>query len=239
MLRLIKHINVSDFNMSTSLLSPNSHIRQSPHNVVRIHGLQNSGTNLLAKYLQRHFNLYIDASGWKHQLLTLHYCHQYPSFIDPRVLKIFVIKDPYFWLQSMFKSPYEVMSIRPPLTVNDYIQRPVKLIEERGGAIYRTPIDYWCLWYDRNIRIMDHYKTPMIMIRYEDLLMNPIQVMTELEPFLHRKPDTPLTIIEEAAKSHGHSRNRQQALAYYSNKENRIKGMTLQSQQMIQSIIVP
>lgn len=215
-----------------SLLYQNPYVIQQHYRVIRIHGLQNSGTNLITKYLKLHFNIYIDESGWKHQLLSPLYCNKYPSFIDNRVLKIFVIKDPYFWLQSMFKSPYEVMSIQRPLTINDYILRPVKLIAERGGMIYRNPIYYWRLWYERNISLMNSFNTPMIMIKYEDILTNPIQVITELKQYLIPKIDH-INIIEEPAKSHGYSRNRQQALSYYNNLNNKTKDMNPLSIQLI------
>ena len=221
--------------MSTSTLYPNQHVQPQSYHVVRIHGLQNSGTNLLTQYLQQHFTVFLDTPGWKHQMLTPSFCHRYPGFIDQRVLKIFIVKDPYFWLQSMYKSPYEVMSIQRPRNINDYARRPVKLTAERGGMVYRNPIQYWRIWYEKGIDLLHQYRMPLIVIRYEDLLFYPEQVMNELSTYLTKKGDwTSPRIIESAAKSHGASRNRTDALAYYHDERNRVKGLDMRAIELIE-----
>lgn len=209
-----------------SYLYTNQHIHSGPYNTVRIHGLQNSGTNLLTLYIKRHFSVNLDIPGWKHQMLNPAFCHQFPGFVDPNVLKIFVIKDPVFWLQSMFKSPYELMSTGRVKSINDYIRHPIQLTRERGGNVYRNPVSYWHKWYERGLYWMDQYKMPLIMIRYEDLLFHPELVINELAGYLTKLNDwTQPSIIEESAKTHGASRNRNEALIYYQNLDNRWTGI--------------
>lgn len=162
---------------------------------VKIYGERNSGNIYLEWLLAK--NLEIDITdapvyGWKHRLA--------PSPIeitdDMRSKTIFacLIKNPYSWLLSMHKRPYNHESLRK-LTFSEFLNY--------SFGDYRNPIVMWNKKVKSYIDLenhVDHY----IRFRYEDLILD---FKTELNRFADEfdldKPELYKNITNLLTHTHG------------------------------------
>lgn len=107
---------------------------------VKVHGLQRSGTNYLAKLINDNFKntrALVNAGGWKHGP----YCA--PWALGREVHVVTVAKNPYAWLVSLYNY------WRPHLgdaTFADFVEKTA-VFHEPDGAPYklraRTPVEHW------------------------------------------------------------------------------------------------
>lgn len=184
-------------------------------------GLFNSGTNLLYSLLNQYCDISIDnntiksfhtstsqqdiPSGildkppWnKHVPHDIRTTQMFKKPIvdgiqQSHVLPIYITKDPWFWMQSMCRHPYDARGFKilsdscPSLLQNHQgflkgrpKSRKINVTFPNGktfkNVIFESLIDLWIQWhteyyYDRN-------KIPQLFIRYEDLLFFPEKVLT-------------------------------------------------------------
>jgi hypothetical protein len=151
---------------------------------IKIHGLQRSGTNYLAKFVEDNLQdtkCLINAGGWKHG----HYCAPWTLGREVHVLTI--TKNPYAWLASMYKY-WKNGQTGPNLTnvsFGQFVRSPV-IFEESAGTPFllraSNPIQYWnnMNFHWSSIRINNKVG---LMIPYEKLLSIPdcvIGVISEM-----------------------------------------------------------
>tara|TARA_B100000575_G_C23035720_1_gene596205 strand:- start:396 stop:1022 length:627 start_codon:yes stop_codon:yes gene_type:complete len=132
---------------------------------VKIFGERHTGTNALSLFLRENFNLkfkYYEFLGWKHRLAPKK--AEWIKHHTGNVLFIFLFRNPYTWLKSMYKEPY----YHHYLKINDrsfeeYIRFP---IEDYENSI--------CLWNQKNDSYLRMSKevSHSLNIRIEDFRLD-------------------------------------------------------------------
>ena len=132
---------------------------------VKIFGERHTGTNALSLFLRENFNLkfkYHEFLGWKHRLAPKK--AEWIKHNTGNVLFIFLFRNPYTWLKSMYKEPY----YHHYLKINDrsfeeYIRFP---IEDYENSI--------CLWNQKNDSYLRMSKevSHSLNIRIEDFRLD-------------------------------------------------------------------
>lgn len=198
-----------------------------PFTEVFVMGMYHSGTNALIRELQHYFNVpvYPNDNGsfhpngtWKHTIR--------PQISSPaNRLHCVLVKDPYFWVQSVKKCPYElkVSSKVIPIQTTDLLDT-VQLEDRQYPNIMALWNQYTKTYLD------DRAFSPQntVVIRYQDFLYRYREVMTTLSKYLPRRPGSSQIYqpFSQRSKSHGiFCRNRDEAIAYY-RPENRYLGFT-------------
>ena len=200
-----------------------------PFTEVMVMGMYHSGTNALVREIQHNFQLPVYPTRpqafhpdgtWKHTLR--------PTITAPRTrLHCVLVKDPYFWFQSVSRCPYELQCQRSgpqgQTTISDLF-RPVQL----QGRQFPHLAEVWNA-YLRNY-LDNHCFSPhnTIIIPFSSLLTEYHQVMTVLARYLPAKSNHLAWYqpFRTASKHHGRAcRNRAEAIAYYQ-PENRYVGFT-------------
>ena len=191
-----------------------------------------------------------ESSGLRHRAdLTNHY-------IDPSaVLPVVVIKDPYTWLGSMCRHPYNARWKRRgehcPNLVPDAedLRRGIRGNTSEGGVpvevvhktfpprsgVKRIRTEHASLvglWNDFYSDYYENVDFPRLIVRYEDLMLQPQRVLTKIcecgggQIKNHEK----FTIAKESAKgnvsAHGGSSGLVGALISYGSLKKRVAGMT-------------
>lgn len=181
---------------------------------VQIYGPSNCGTSSLGAELGRLFEVKQIVQEWKH-VLTAH-MQQCKG-----VLNVVMVKDPYFWVQSMLRVPY------PEDTFN---KSNIAMPFEYQGKQIRGLAGFW------NTHMVDYaHRFPRantVVLRSSDLLFRFEECMAVLRARLHALPNADFS---EAARL-GHvgkeedvrSRNLDQARAYYADSRNRLRGFSAQ-----------
>ena len=169
-------------------------------------GLFNTGTNLVSLYLEAncYFPQHANAIQWqvpwgKHvmaSLRTKHVVtnkHEHDTTLNiSTVLPIVTIRDPFYWMQSMCRQPYGLKWHHRPqhcpnLVPNEYDYTlypfPGKNIPVRI-ALGKEQTTKWNsmahLWSDWNLQYFHATEFPKLMVRFEDLIFYPKQVMTQV-----------------------------------------------------------
>lgn len=110
------------------------------------------------------------------------------------VLPIYITKDPWYWMQSMCRHPYDARGFNIPsdpcptliqqqnqrgYLKASQIPRKINVIFPNGkgfkNILFDSLIDLWIKWHEEYYQ--DH-SIPQLFIRYEDLLFFPEQVLT-------------------------------------------------------------
>jgi hypothetical protein len=169
------------------------------HRYAGVAGQMNTGTNALAKLLRNNLNVpenTAESEGilwtvpwYKHSWVDLwgRYRYQGPqnhSFVLPVVL----VRDPYFWMNSMCQSPYTMRWKREPTHCPNLVpQDKGDFVDESDGVAvdikwgmnYRRKwyslADVWNSWYREYFEATNIM--PRLMIRFEDLLFHPEEVV--------------------------------------------------------------
>ena len=74
---------------------------------VKIFGERHTGTNALSLFIRENFDLkfkYYEFLGWKHRLAPKKV--EWIKYDTNNILFIFLFRNPYTWLNSMYKEPY-------------------------------------------------------------------------------------------------------------------------------------
>lgn len=241
---------------------------------VQILGPFNSGTNLMKILLEVGFDVDM---GRKGQLWVWKHTYQ----LGPRklskmklkksrgkgVLNIVMVRDPYFWFQSIQKAPYTIRwnngigSRGNSVNLSKLVKTGGEMsycpkvfnrgIEKKMGfdkLVYQFQ-DLVQLWnhyysgYNKAMKLLDSNIDggKLIFVRYEDLVESPELVISRLSSLLKRQDGVSDSMIIEAlhppSKNHGSSSGRELALLKLKNPKYRKDGLDVKSMQFIKKKI--
>jgi len=128
---------------------------------VKIFGERHTGTNALSLFLRENFNLkfkYYEFLGWKHRLAPKK--AEWIKHNTDNVLFIFLFRNPYTWLNSMYKEPY----YHHYLKIND---RSFEEFIKFSIEDYENSITMWNQKNDSYFRMSDEMPNSII-INVED-----------------------------------------------------------------------
>ena len=209
-------------------------------------GLFNTGTNALE------FHLSHNSGGptkwqapWGKHRVPARRLHRAAANMEQvnqtEALPIVILRDPYFWMQSMCKQPYAAHWRKGPHRCPNLVPTPqdyqrwkniqnettfrVKVIFDRDDVVWwDSLIDLWVDYY-RQYYEADY---PRIMIRFEDLLWHAPKVLRAISECLGTTLDKPFAYQTKAAKSHGSGTDFWKALLKTGNVEKRLHGLTVE-----------
>jgi hypothetical protein len=125
-----------------------------------------------------------DTLGWKHAVPPISAVQTHPE--RENILFITVTKNPYAWLLSLFKRPYDDVSLHQPDSLLDFINQPwFTGRRENTPALLDSPVELWNLkiaGYDQLKRV-----ATVKSIRYEDVLADPFQLLQQVENHFERR----------------------------------------------------
>lgn len=128
---------------------------------VKIYGERNSGNIYLEWLLKKNLGVELIESpeyGWKHRLAPG--MEELTQEMNDNAIFACLIKNPYSWLLSMHKRPYNHESLRK-LSFSDFLKF--------SFGDYRNPIVMWNLK-NRSYLELNAYVSDSILFRYEDLI---------------------------------------------------------------------
>tara|TARA_Y200000002_G_scaffold107835_1_gene88206 strand:+ start:498 stop:1124 length:627 start_codon:yes stop_codon:yes gene_type:complete len=132
---------------------------------VKIFGERHTGTNALNLFLRENFELkfkYYEFLGWKHRLAPEKV--EWMKYDTNNVLFIFLFRNPYTWLNSMYKEPY----YHHYLKIND---RSFEEFIKFSIEDYENSICLWNLKNDSYLRMSKEVKYSL-NIRIEDFRLD-------------------------------------------------------------------
>jgi hypothetical protein len=138
---------------------------------IKVFGERNSGTIYLEKLLQKNFKINIadfQTLGWKHRLAP---DKEELAKADEHLIYLILIKNPYSWLRSMHRKPYNHEELKK-LSFNQFIEFPY--------GDYRNPVIMWNDKYTSYLKMEQNVKN-ITFIKYEDLLEFPEKILTDLK----------------------------------------------------------
>ena len=136
---------------------------------IKIFGERHTGTNAINLFIRENFDLtfkYYDFLGWKHRLAPKK--SEWVKHNTANTLFIFLFRNPYTWLRSMYKEPY----YHHYLKIND---RPFEEFLKFSIEDYENSI---CLWNQKNesyLRMSKEVKHSL-NIRIEDFRLDQVSV---------------------------------------------------------------
>jgi hypothetical protein len=189
-------------------------------------GQFNTGTNLLYKLFLQNFHYapqhaVEDITVWKHlrpaELANLG--------IAKDVVLLVVLRDPLSWLQSMRKAPYDVHECVEGANPGGnrerdgfWIEQPCTLESKKFGG-YTMPrvdlrglADYWNLWTEEYDELPRYGFDRVVLIRYEDLVLQTEDVLAEVGQAVGREPPATVVHVHGPAKPHGRANGRTEAM---------------------------
>ena len=101
----------------------------------------------------------------------------------PPTVYIFLVRDPYPWLLSMRKRPYEYDRDAASMSISKYMRWPFTQFAKEGLGIYANPIDMYNTKVKSYLAIKD---TPKIILHHEDLYDIDSLNKKLLQPLLQR-----------------------------------------------------
>lgn len=205
---------------------------------VQIVGLFNTGSNLAARLVDSFFRVNVHHEGhtvwWKHSMITQHLLDQHLT----KDLKIIVVvKNPYWWFHSMFKSQYGIeIDTETPKKIGEFIKenitvkipKKLKVIADNTNNKFENLPQYWCEFYKNALKLLP--KGQFVVVRYCDILHKPHKVLKNLEEFIPQKfwkikPKHPRRLSVQKnemnllyikpTKNHGNPRYGKEAKDYY------------------------
>mmetsp|Transcript_48180 Transcript_48180/g.104917 ORF Transcript_48180/g.104917 Transcript_48180/m.104917 type:complete len:299 (-) Transcript_48180:89-985(-) len=222
-------LDVTDDNLLSALLMTNSiNVRAESKTGIQVMGLQDTGTNLMSTLMERNFGNQIshwdsshgDATHglWKHanpEALV----EQVPDELVPlsqgNVSIIAMIRDPLSWLESLHKAPYELASC---VAGDDWLNRscthpvPCGYKNEGKAQTYENLLSLWARWTSSYGRLMELGIKEVLVIRYEDLVLFPDQVLTEIASTLKLSMPATIRLMDSPAKLHGEALGHEDAM---------------------------
>ena len=201
--------------------------------VVQILGLFNSGTNLLFQIINTLFDVQIGDEGhtlfWKHTVLTDEFSKKYVKKKNTNVY-IVVSKNPYFQFHSFKKAPYSIrLRNNTNNTIDNFVQKsfyivlPRNVITDSSQLSFKHFPHYWNEFHSATFKYLPQHNT--LYVKYEDIVFNTDQVITQLSTILPLKPQfidnntlirsTLNIILDTPAKKSGNPRFGNSARQYY------------------------
>uniref|UniRef100_A0A7S1C2K0 Sulfotransferase domain-containing protein n=1 Tax=Corethron hystrix TaxID=216773 RepID=A0A7S1C2K0_9STRA len=162
---------------------------------------------------------------------------KYEGMPVDNLLPVVMIKDPFTWLSSMCRNPYNWLEGRhyledgtqcPNLVENDE-PVPVNVIysmrkdrAQRPDMKFDSLVHMYNQWYSE----WHDAKFPRLIVRYEDLLLHPEEITNRVCTCAggHWSPNHPFELVSQKAKKYG--TGLEGALARYGNATKRIEDFT-------------
>ena len=138
---------------------------------IKVYGEQNSGTIYLEWLLKKNLDIVLIDSfnfGWKHRVAPTK--EELNEKMINEVVYMCLVKNPYSWLLSMHKRPYNHESLAK-LSFADFIRY--------SFGDYRNPVVMWNIKNSSYLKLAD-YVNCHEMVRYEDLLAKPDEFVTDM-----------------------------------------------------------
>ncbi|GAX26244.1 hypothetical protein FisN_16Lh072 [Fistulifera solaris] len=202
------------------------HVPNPKDRILAVAGLFNTGTNLLNTQFTR--NIQGIKTLWqvpwgKHRMAQVkweHTAHEMEQHNKEHVLPVVIIRDPLAWMQSMCANPYAAKwrhgTHHCPNLVPDELDRQFYRHLPNDNAFgvrikYDTESQYEFdslahLWSDYHLQYMNA-DYPVLFIRYEDLVFQPKQVLTEIALCVGATVREPLRYQINTSKNHGSGTN--------------------------------
>ena len=122
--------------------------------------------------------------GWKHCVPPTELIHSHPD--RDRTLFVTINKNPYAWLLSLFRRPYENTTLDRINDLSSFINEPWITGSRENSPLYlESPVELWNLKTEGYQRLANVAVT--INVRYEDLLESPMQFLQKIEGYLERR----------------------------------------------------
>lgn len=222
----------------------------------RVAGLFNTGTNALAKLLQRNLlkveelhYFYYDVPWGKHVPyhkrwnVTLPKHNPTPKSL---VLPVVLIRDPYWWMQSMCKTAYGVKwkhsekhcpNLTPDKDTDNNNNNSVPVVTKysfgrkdpvRFQWHHDSLVHLWNDYYEEYYFAIQQQQQPRLMVRFEDMLFHGPRLLETLAACLQLPPPSQtFEYVAETSKQHGSGTNLLAAMARYgsSSAAGRTRGM--------------
>lgn len=144
---------------------------------IKIFGERHTGTNAINLFVRENFDLtprYYDFLGWKHRLAPKK--SEWINHNTTNTLFIFLYRNPYTWLRSMYKEPY----YHHYLKIND---RPFEEFLKFSIEDYENSI---CMWNQKNesyLRMSREVKHSL-NIRIEDFRLDQASIHASIAKIL-------------------------------------------------------
>lgn len=135
---------------------------------IKIYSERNTGSLYLEWLVKNNFKTKVIDTfelGWKHRIAPS--TEELNSEMKQNVLYLILVKNPYSWIMSMHKRPFQ-HEILKDLSFSDFLKY--------SYGDYRNPIVMWNTKNNSYLRMseyVDHHE----IIKYEDLLQNPNEIL--------------------------------------------------------------
>ena len=168
-------------------------------NAFKIFGERHTGTNALSVFISENFNLkmhYYDYLGWKHRLAPNY--REFSKYDTSETLFIFLVRDPYSWLQAMYREPYYNHYRRiNELPFEEFVTFPFE--------DYENLISMWCKKNDSYLE-MAKWVPNSLLIKLEDFRENQHEVFWKIGKFVASKQENCIQ-INTYINGRGHIQN--------------------------------
>jgi hypothetical protein len=180
----------------------------------------------------------------------------HPDIAKDHVLPVVLVRDPYFWMQSMCKQGYgarwdHTVKHCPNLVPNEFDRKKFKKLQDaesvaiwmgrspKEGPTWDSLVHYWNDWYDSYLYGAKDY--PRLMIRFEDTLFHPKEVMRQVCQCGGAQTSKTLNyLVDEAKWNHKHAQNNMvSAMIKYGTDAGRYHNMTEEDKQFARSALNP
>mmetsp|Transcript_63107 Transcript_63107/g.137140 ORF Transcript_63107/g.137140 Transcript_63107/m.137140 type:complete len:301 (-) Transcript_63107:156-1058(-) len=199
---------------------------------IEIMGLFDTGTNLLGTMLQSNFAGQFTTYGivppnakpgvWKHAdptVLLNSNRSDMAAIVDAKVAVIAMIRDPLSWFQSLRKAPYQLHLC---VDGEDWLTKPCAHGSPGGpnstSQVWSNLAHMWADWSGSYKRLMEAGVPNVVTVRYEDLVVRPEEVITEIANALDLTLPESILSVDRAAKASGDPSGRQEAVDKINNK---------------------
>jgi hypothetical protein len=164
-------------------------------NLIKIYGERNSGTIFLEWLLKKNLSVNILEThelGWKHRLAPEE--AELSEFNRENVIFLCLVKNPYSWLLSMHKRPYNHESLKN-LSFLDFVTY--------SYGDYRNPV---IMWNKKNRSYLDMagFVSHHEMVKYEDILQDSSILLNKItEKYDISRPPFYKSVSNLLTNSHG------------------------------------
>ena len=130
--------------------------------------------------------------GWKHAAPDVQTIAALPD-LDNHIF-VTITKNPYAWVLSMYRRPYEYLGLTQKKTLDEFIAEPwLTVRRENAPAIIQSPVELWSIKasaYQQLTGICD-----VLHVRYEDVISEPGEFLNRLSrKLVKRNPEFNLDI---------------------------------------------
>ena len=108
-------------------------------------------------------------SAWKHAAPTID-----ESYHENLVSVLFMVRDPYSWIGSLFRHPYHIRGPRLD-TLEGFIQQPwLTMQRDNVDPVLHSPMMLWNEKLRAYLAFMDAAIVPTTVLKFEDFVLDPV-----------------------------------------------------------------